>query len=336
MRTVIIISCFLFFAFRFPDDHSFHSKSDLEWVYFVGHLESEAGETIGYELSFFRSKINNTEYFPVHFAISLPNRNKHFLSQFNATDTGRIGYFDAQLIRSGDFECMILKDGSFEIKANPRSDSFSLNLKLTPNSLPLIHGERGISKKSRIHKDVFSNYYSIPRLFSKGTLKLENEIITINSGNSWMDHEWSGDSKKPSLISTSNNSWDWMCVMFDDGSDLVVFNYKHSSKDPIETFGTYRNAKGQVWNFENEGDVKFIESGKRWKSSKTDKLYPLSWVIEIPFLNMKIQSKPMMEDQEMDTRKTTLNIYWEGMIEVQNLNQNNKTFGKGYLELKGR
>jgi predicted secreted hydrolase len=308
----------------------------LEWVYFVGHLKSESNENIGYELSFFRSKINNTEFYPVHFAITLPKRNLHLQSQFATTDTGKIGTFNSELIRSGDFQCKFLKDGGFEIIAEPRMDPISIRLKLIPKSPPLIHGNNGISKKSRIHNDVFSNYYSIPRLSTTGDLEIKGEKISILSGNSWMDHEWSGDSSKSSSIVSKDNSWDWVSIMLEDGSDLVVFNYQHSNKDPKETFGTYRSKEGKVWNLDQMGDVKFYDIGDPWKSNKTGKKYPLQWVVEIPSLKIKISIHTLMEDQEMDTRQSTLNVYWEGMVEALVLIDSQKQKGIGYLELKGR
>ncbi|HJS77315.1 MAG TPA: lipocalin family protein, partial [Burkholderiales bacterium] len=42
--------------------------------------------------------------------------------------------------------------------------------------------------------------------------------------------------------------------------------------------------------------------------------------------------KPLMDDQELDSRASTGTIYWEGAVTAY---KNNTAVGRGYLELTG-
>jgi hypothetical protein len=72
-------------VFQFPRDHGAHPDFKTEWWYYTGHLKSAAGETFGYQLTFFRVGLRkpdpkarsawraDTVYF-AHLAVSDPNR----------------------------------------------------------------------------------------------------------------------------------------------------------------------------------------------------------------------------------------------------------------------
>ena len=72
-------------VFRFPRDHGAHPEFKTEWWYYVGHLKTAAGETFGYQLTFFRVALRkpdpearsawsaDTVYF-AHLAVTDPAR----------------------------------------------------------------------------------------------------------------------------------------------------------------------------------------------------------------------------------------------------------------------
>jgi len=48
-------------TWQFPAEHGAHPNYKTEWWYFVGHLQSEAGEIFGYQLTFFRAALRQPD-----------------------------------------------------------------------------------------------------------------------------------------------------------------------------------------------------------------------------------------------------------------------------------
>ncbi|MDV6237443.1 lipocalin family protein [Leptospira ellisii] len=328
--------------FTFPKDHSFHSGYGVEWCYFVGILRSSEGKSYGYELSFFKGIFGKeTEVFPVHFAVSdLENKNHKTAQTIERTLGGMAGY-DKNGIFSGDFRLEIKGKSAFHIVAKPKNAS-GLSLDLTLNADPskiLLHGERGKSLKSRNNPNYYSYYYSIPRLSTKGELKVEGKKISITEGESWMDHEWSsplGSTIKAEL-SDRNNAWDWICILLEDGSELTVFNFRESRNSASESFGTFRSKNGTVIRLEKE--ISFLHDSSFWKSARTGKKYPLYWNLRTRSSSQEaeldLRIEPFFEDQEFDSRPTTGFSYWEGAVKISGTKTGKTVRGNGYLELKG-
>lgn len=325
------------YSFDFTKDHSFHKDFGVEWCYFVGHLVAQDGEEIGYEFSFFKGQImGKEEVFPVHFAISLTQQKKHFTAQTVERRIGKLADYDFQKIYAGDYKLEILSPTHFQISANPRNSSIYLELKLKVNSTNdiILQGDtNGYSLKSRKFP-VFSYYYSIPRLQTTGKIRVENQTYTIISGNTWMDHEWSEPEGSETTLSSKENSWDWICLNLDDGSDLMVFNFQHSVNSPKETFGTYRKANGEIIYFDKENEIRLFPGNKNWKSPITKKVYNLEWKIESSYFQLHVQD--VFPNQEFIGYATTGNSYWEGQISATGKIGSQTVTGKGYLELKGK
>lgn len=314
----------------------------MEWCYFVGILRSSEGKSYGYELSFFKGIFGKeTEVFPVHFAVSdLENKNHKTAQTIERTLGGMAGY-DKNGIFSGDFRLEIKGKSAFHIVAKPKNAS-GLSLDLTLNADPskiLLHGERGKSLKSRNNPNYYSYYYSIPRLSTKGELKVEGKKISITEGESWMDHEWSsplGSTIKAEL-SDRNNAWDWICILLEDGSELTVFNFRESRNSASESFGTFRSKNGTVIRLEKE--ISFLHDSSFWKSARTGKKYPLYWNLRTRSSSQEaeldLRIEPFFEDQEFDSRPTTGFSYWEGAVKISGTKTGKTVRGNGYLELKG-
>ena len=152
-------------GFKFPQDHFFHKGYRVEWCYFIGILDTEEGKELGYELSFFRAYLGpKVALYPVHFAISDLENEKHKISQTIERELGGVAGQDKSNLWSGDYRMEVTGPADFRISAFPRTDSgFGLELELStkPKNI-LIHGKNGKSLKSRKNPKFFSYYYSIP------------------------------------------------------------------------------------------------------------------------------------------------------------------------------
>ncbi|MGJ4752934.1 lipocalin-like domain-containing protein [Leptospira kmetyi] len=330
--------------FTFPKDHSFHPEHKVEWCYFVGIIQSSDGKKYGYELSFFKGIFGkNREAFPVHFAISDLETKKHATAQTVERKLGGMAGYDSKKIFSGDFVLHIEGKTKFHLVAKPKhSPELSLDLFLTgKESNVLLHGDQGRSIKSRKNPDFYSYYYSVPGLSTKGEIVLNGKKIKIENGSSWMDHEWSSPfgSTRQAELSDGSNSWDWICIQLEDGSEIMAFNFRKSPESTSESFGTLRLSSGQKTIFEKEGEVNFIHDSSFWKSERTNKKYPLVWNLDFKSSEkeseLQLIIEPFFEDQEFDSRATTGFSYWEGAVKVRGTRAGKTVQGTGYLELKG-
>ncbi|HMV43414.1 MAG TPA: lipocalin-like domain-containing protein [Leptospiraceae bacterium] len=326
-------------AFEFPKDHSFHKDFQIEWCYFVGNLKAKTGQDFGYELSFFRANMRGKkEIFPVHFAISNLSTKRHYTSQSLERRIGNLAAYTSYVIKNGDYKIEILGEAKFRISAKPRKDLISLDLLLTStrNDI-LLHGKEGYSQKSNLDSNIYSYYYSIPRLITEGYIQIESQRFEIESGTSWMDHEWSAPEKDSSelksTIVSEENSWDWLCLNLSDGSDLMLFNFRKNKNTEPETFGTFRDSNGRIETFKPDGKMKLESLNEIWKSPITNKNYPMKWKVIGEDLNLVVETR--FNNQEFIGFKTTGNTYWEGAIVATGIYKKQKINGKGYLELKG-
>jgi predicted secreted hydrolase len=105
------------------------------------------------------------------------------------------------------------------------------------------------------------------------------------------------------------SGWDWCGINLFDGSSLMAFQMR--GKEGGLHFAS-PNSKFQTL--------------RRWKSPRTGVEYPVEMAVNDLVL------KPLMDDQELDSRASTGTIYWEGAVTAY---KNNTAVGRGYLELTG-
>ena len=72
-----------------------------------------------------------------------------------------------------------------------------------------------------------------------------------------------------------------------------------------------------------------------WKSPRTGAVNPSGWMLEVTRLEMKLKIAPFMHDQELDTRGTTMVVYWEGCCSITGTKAGRDITGNAYAELVG-
>ncbi len=93
--------------------------------------------------------------------------------------------------------------------------------------------------------------------------------------------------------------------------------------------GSFRSAKGDVYPF-SRGEVIF-KPVRRWKSPLSQASYPVEWLVRTPADIYTVRA--VIDNQELDSRRSTGAIYWEGLSEL--IDSNGKRVGRGYLEMTG-
>ena len=210
-------------------------------------------------------------------------------------------------------------DGRYE--ASLTAEDFALRLGLTDTQAPMLNGSAGVSRKGPA-AEAASYYYSLPHQRVSGTIARGGKEERV-SGEAWFDHEWSSEYLDPQAT-----GWDWIGVNLDDGSALMAFRIRGSSGETRWSGGSLRTPDGALRILE-PADVSF-EAEREWTSARTGIRYPVQWRVDVGARRFEL--RPLLDDQENDTRLSTGAIYWEGAVRVL---EEQHPVGRGYLELTG-
>ncbi|AGA89169.1 putative secreted hydrolase [Thioflavicoccus mobilis 8321] len=314
----------------FPADTGAHPAFRTEWWYVTGWLSDEAGRERGFQVTFFRSATgigqdNPSRFAPrqiimAHAAIADPQTG-HLLHVQRADRAleplagAAVGHTRAWL---GDWE-LALVDGEYRTRI--ATDEFGLDLGLQPPGPPVLNGDAGFSQKTPNPLNA-SYYYSRPHLAARGTLRLGDRAHRV-TGEAWLDHEWSSE-----YLPEEAEGWDWIGINLHDGGSLMAFRMHRPDGSTIWSAGTLRQADGQVEALAPE-QVRF-RPRRTWESPRTGAEYVVEWDLEIADRGMTLV--PLMDDQELDGRRSTGVVYWEG---ATRLLEGGREIGRGYLEMTG-
>lgn len=322
------------YQYEFPRDYLNHEEYQTEWWYYTGNLRTADGHRFGFELTFFRqgeSRETNDNPWFVH---------DLWMAHLALSDvTGQHFYHEERLNRGGpgiagvDAALGMVWNGNWQAHIDDKDEElrgvaaqFGLNLQLRSTKPPVIHGQNGISQKAEGTGHA-SHYFSLTRLHSSGTIKLEGKSYSVE-GSSWMDHEFFTGS-----MAAHEVGWDWLSVQFDDGSELMLYRLRHrdGSVDPYSS-GTYVDPRGRSTFLANH-DFTMTPDGNNWTSAQTRATYPERWRVSIPRLQVQFEVTTPLHDQELVA--TYGPSYWEGAIDAIGIRGPAALRGVGYLEMTG-
>ena len=316
---------------QFPADFGAHPDFKTEWWYVTGWLERPNGKPLGFQITFFRSRTgaadNNPSAFAArqlivaHAAVSDPDVGHLVHDQ----KSGRQG-FDINYARSGITDLKLDNwtmrrgaDGVYQVLVKSRE--LDLRLTLTPTAAPLPQGENGFSQKGPSARNA-SYYYSEPGLKVTGVAGTAKNAGTV-TGTAWLDHEWSSEALDPAA-----SGWDWVGANLADGSALMAFQVRARQGGKLWSHAVVRDRAGKVTQYGSE-QVSFTPRSW-WKSPATGAVYPVATTIVTGATSWRLT--PLQNDQELDSRRSTGAIYWEGAVTLE---RDGAPAGHGYLELTG-
>lgn len=326
------------YRFQFPRDHFSHPGFKTEWWYYTGHLRTADGERYGFQVTFFRvgtrvaRNVDNPSrwavrnLFMAHFAVSDLNRRRfHFTDRLSRAALGTAGASTQALeVWNGDWRL----EGEGDVhRLQARDGKYAVDLTLTPVKPPVIHGKDGVSQKGE-GSGYASHYYSLTRLRTTGTMKVEGRTIKVD-GWSWMDHEFGSNQ-----LHEYQEGWDWFGLQLDNGVELMFYlmRQKGGRSDP-QSSGTLVLRDGTPL-FLALSQVNVRATGT-WTSPRSKATYPMGWEVRIPRHGLSLTVTPSLSDQELDTRKSTRVVYWEGSVRVTGSYKGTSVTGQGYVELTG-
>jgi predicted secreted hydrolase len=326
----------------FPRDFGAHLGVRTEWWYATGALRTATGETLGFQLTFFRSRTGLAaqdagrfaprQLLSAHAALSelraRHQRHAQRLARWNEDPTAPLA---AASVRDTDVfigDWFFRREGGagasrYRARLADRDAGFAYELELAATQPLLLQGEAGLSRKGP-QADQASHYYSEPHLAVSGTL-WRGERREAVQGSAWLDHEWSIAYLHPEAA-----GWDWIGMNLDDGAALMAFRIRRRDGSALWAGGAYRPAGGAARDF-GPAEVVFTP-GRTWQSPTSQVRYPVQWTVATPAGHFTVRA--LMDAQELDARSSTAAIYWEGLCELQDAGSGRRV-GGGYLEMTG-
>lgn len=321
----------------FPHDHGAHPAYRIEWWYVTGWLqEAGSGAPFGFQITFFRLRPRVQEANPSAFAVrqllfahaglSDPRRNRLLqaekaaragfgLAEAGEGDTGLV-IDDWSLKRSG------AAGGAERYTLEAHGAAFGYRLEARTGSPPVLQGRGGFSRKAAGSSHA-SHYYSRPQLDVSGWVEADGHRVAV-SGRAWLDHEWSSE-----LMPADTVGWDWVGINLHDGGALMAFRMRGGDGQARWAGGLLARAGGAPRALAPE-EVSFAVR-RRWQSPRTGAGYPVE--MEVDAGGIRLVLRPLLDDQELDSRRSVGAVYWEGAVRAHDAAGHE--VGRGYLELTG-
>ena len=331
-------------ALQFPRDFGSHPDSRTEWWYMTGWLRDEQGQMLGFQITFFRSRVDTAQSLRSRLAAR-----QLLIAHAAVTDLSTQTFAHEQSMTRWDGQSEGPSERAFASTADTHvrmpgwtlerepSGRYTtalaqgdLHMRLTaaPTQAVLLQGEAGWSRKGPEPTQA-SFYYTQPQLAVEGVVTVKGRRQQV-SGQAWLDHEWSEALLHPEAV-----GWDWTGMNLLDGGALTAFRLRRADGSTLWTGGSYRPAAAAQnpsppMVFGPEALV--FTPLREWVSPATQIRYPVDWRIDTPAGDFELRT--LMDAQELDSRATTGAIYWEGLSQLYRPG-NPEAIGRGYLEMTG-
>lgn len=314
----------------FPDDTGSHPDFRTEWWYVTGWVRDDKGRERGFQVTFFRVRTligedNPSIHAPrqlvfAHAAVADPGEGRLLHAERIERALDPLAGADRGPTRAWirDWTLALEED---RYRTRIETEAFGFELEFVPDGPPVPNGRDGFSQKAPDPVNA-SYYYSRPQLAVSGSVRIRDEEQRV-SGHAWLDHEWSSE-----ILPEQAQGWDWVGINLHDGGALMAFRMRDREGGAMWAAGTIRDPLGDVRTLVPE-DVRF-DPLRTWRSARTGAEYPVEWALDIE--GRRLQLRPLMDDQELDSSRSTGAVYWEGAVR---LFEDDVEIGQGYLEMTG-
>ena len=326
---------------RLPRDLYAHAGAQTEWWYYTGHMQTASGRRFGFELVFFKRRTDLDRFGVVPLRLIA---NPLYLAHFAVTDESRHSFryahrksangpFDLPAHMSGQRyelslgDWSVREDGDTHCLRATLGGDLIFEVALRPEKPAALNGQHGIGVSFKDEGEA-SRYFSYTRMAAEGRITWHGETEPC-AGSAWMDREfgtWRTTEKQ--------QGWDWFSVQLGTGAEVMVYHLRDRLNRPSDfSSGTFVDAQG-TWTHLARADFTLEPTG-RWRSPHTGAVYPSGWRLRVPRFGVDVRITPVLKDQELDTRGTTMIVYWEGACAVQGQHGDAPTDGRAYVELVG-
>jgi predicted secreted hydrolase len=331
-------------ALTFPRDHGSHNETRTEWWYLTGHGQTAEGRAFGYQITFFRSRVDEAQPLQsrlaarqllfAHAAITDVQGAKLWHDDRIARWNGRPpAQLERGVFASETDTQVVLRDWSFQrlldgrYRSTIRGGDIDIDLTATPAQGLLLQGDQGFSRKGPAPAQS-SFYVTHPQLAVQATLTIKGESFAVQ-GTAWLDHEWS-----EAVLASDAVGWDWIGMNLFNGDSLTAFRLRRQDGSALWAGGSFRRsaeAGAPLGGQRFASDAVQFEPQRSWTSPLTRATYPVAWKVTTPAGRFTVQAA--IDAQELDSRQSTGTIYWEGLSDL--LDEQGTRVGRGYLEMTG-
>ncbi|WP_426116015.1 lipocalin-like domain-containing protein [Massilia sp. PWRC2] len=316
---------------HFPADFGAHPDFKTEWWYVTGWLQRPNGKPLGFQVTFFRSRTGAADANPsafaarqlivAHAAVSDPALGRLVHDQKSGRQGFELNYAKAGMtsLKLDGWTMQRGANGAYQVAIASRQ--LQLKLTLTPTAPPLLQGVAGFSQKGPLPRNA-SYYYSEPQLQVTGVAGALGAAGAV-TGTAWLDHEWSSQALDPAA-----SGWDWVGANLADGSALMAFQIRARRGGKLWAHAALRDRAGKVTQF--GADQVSFSARAWWTSPASGATYPVATTLVTGPFSWRLT--PLQNDQELDSRRSTGAIYWEGAMSLE---RDGQPAGHGYLEMTG-
>jgi predicted secreted hydrolase len=328
-------------AVSLPRDLYAHEAAQTEWWYYTGHMQTKSGRRFGFELVFFKRRTDLDRFgvvplrlianplYLAHFAVTDESR-RRFRYEHRKSANGLLdppAHMSKSLyqLKLGDWT--VRESGGRHLLRATLGDDLIFEAELTPTKPPALNGHEGVGVSFKDHGEA-SRYFSYTRMKAGGHITWHGETEAF-AGEAWMDREF-GTWK----TTDGQKGWDWFSLQLADGTELMVYHIRDGRGRPSPfSSGTFVDEHGARTHLARE-DFRLEPTG-HWRSPHTGAVYPSGWRLATPRVGVEAVITPVLQDQELDTRGTTMIVYWEGACAVRGTRDGRPVEGRAYVELVG-
>jgi len=320
---------------RFPLDEAPHPVI-TEWWYYTGHVQTADGARYGVEYVIFQgSRADFPIGYAAHFAVIDPHTRAFAYDEASSLARNvAFGGSDGFDLRVNDWT-MRGRSGADHLHAVMKSGAYAIDLTVTDTKGPVLQGGGQFS----YGPGGSSYYYSRTRMRPSGTMTVGGVAKPIVDGTLWFDHQWGN-------FLATNGGWDWFSTQFDDNSEMMIYHLRDPSGKIVQTFGEYIppcprdcSPTKPVPSVALSADQFSITPLGAWTSPTTGISYPSAWRVtvlaqgDVPAMDLTYT--PVIPNAELDTRRSTSVIYWEGDCTITGTKGGGPITASGYVELTG-
>ncbi len=324
-----------------PRDLYAHANAQTEWWYYTGHMRTARGRRFGFELVFFKRRTDLDRFGVVPLRLIA---NPLYLAHFAVTDESRASFrYDHRKSANNPFDLpaatsarrYFLKLGDWTVREAHGLHLLRATLggdlvfeaALKPSKPAALNGREGVGVSFKDAGEA-SRYFSYTRMAAEGDITWRGETEHF-TGEAWMDREFG------TWRTTENQKgWDWFSVQLSTGAELMVYHIRDARGRPSPfSSGTFVDAEGRATHLSRE-EFELVAT-EHWKSPHSGATYPSGWRLRVPRFSVDLAVTPVIRDQELDTRGTTMIVYWEGACVVTGRHGDAEAAGRAYVELVG-
>ncbi len=208
-----------------------------------------------------------------------------------------------------------------------RDPRFAIDLLLSEDRPPVLHGERGFSQKGSSAGNA-THYYSLTRMPTEGFVTLDGERFAVQG------RQLDGPRVRHQL---SREEPAGLGLVLDSagrrrGPDDVPDAPSRRQPRPAEQ--RHARAAGPARSRRLVANDFSLTPGRLWSSPVSEARYPVEWRVSVPGEQLDLRVRPVVDAQELTGARSGVS-YWEGAIDVEGTRAGQPLTGRGYLEMTG-